>query len=59
MTVGQAIKLLVKSGFSLENQKGSHKKYRKGEDVITIVYHSKDSEPVHPKTVKSLNQIIK
>ena len=57
-TVGEAIKLLKSKGFTLENQRGSHQKYRNGEKVITIVYHSKDSEQMCRKSIKQLKQIL-
>lgn len=59
MKVGQAIKLLKKHCFEETNQVGSHKKF-KHEDgrVITVVYHSKDSEELTRKAIKNINQII-
>lgn len=59
MKVGEGIKKLLKAGFEKQNQVGSHIKFRKGDKVITIVYHSKDSEELSKKSTKQINEIIK
>ncbi len=59
MKVGEAIKLLTKNGFEKVNQVGSHIKFRKEDKVITIVYHSKDSEELSKKSIKQIKEIIK
>ena len=59
MKVGKAIKLLKKAGFVETNQVGSHKKFKKENRSITIIYHSKDSEELCKKAIKQLNKILK
>lgn len=59
MKVGEAIKLLLKADYVFINQVGSHKKYKKGEQSITIPYHAKDSEELTPKIIKRVRQAIK
>jgi predicted RNA binding protein YcfA (HicA-like mRNA interferase family) len=58
MTTGEGIKLLEKNGFTEVNQVGSHKKFKRNNDTITIVYHRSPKEDLHPKTVKLLKKLI-
>jgi predicted RNA binding protein YcfA (HicA-like mRNA interferase family) len=46
------IKVLRNLGFVLVRQSGSHMIYKKGEQRITIPYHS--GQTLHPKVLKSI-----
>lgn len=58
MNVGEAIKLLEDNNFSKINHVGSHIKYKRGNDTITIVFHCSKKESVHPRTVNLINSFI-
>lgn len=58
MEVGEAIKTLEKNGFKQLNWKGSHIKYGRETDRITIVCHRSFKERLHPRTVKQVNKFI-
>lgn len=59
MTVGEAIKILLKNDFVFLNQVGSHKKYGRGSERITIVFHKSPKEIVHSRTEKQINTLCK
>ena len=53
LTAEQAMKIVVKSGFCLARQSGSHKIYKNPKGIrITIPYHK--GKILHPKIVKSI-----
>ncbi len=56
MTAKDAEKLLIRSGFILVRQKGSHRIYRKGNLRFVLPFHS--GKELHPKFVKELKNII-
>ena len=58
INVGQAKKLLKKQGFSMENQVGSHQKWKKGDKCFTLVVHSVDSEELCRKAIKNLKLVL-
>lgn len=58
MTTGDAIKLLTQNGFQEVNQKGSHKKFAKGDLRFTLIYHSSPKETLTRIAVKTLNKIL-
>ncbi len=58
MTVGEAIKQLKKNNFIELNQIGSHIKFGRNNDRITIVKHKSDKEELNIKTVKDLKKLI-
>lgn len=59
MKVKEAIKLLESNGFIQKNQVGSHVKFIKDSKRVTVVNHGNRSETIHPKTVKTILNIIK
>lgn len=56
MTAKDAEKLLLRSGFILVRQKGSHRIYIKGNLRFVLPFHS--GKELHPKFVKELKNII-
>lgn len=59
ITVGKAIKELESRGFQFLNQVGSHRKYGKGSERVTLVFHSSPKEILHKKTEKELKTLLK
>jgi len=59
MEVREAIKILESNGFERTNQVGSHIKYSRGSEIITVVMHSSPKERVHDKTEKKIKKIKK
>lgn len=57
-TTGEAMKLLIEAGFIEVNQVGSHKKFKRGSECITIVYHRSPKEILHPKAEKQLKKLL-
>ena len=56
MTAKEAESILLKAGFVIDSQKGSHKIYKREKIRIVIPHHSgKDS---HPKIVKEIKIIL-
>ncbi len=58
MTVGEAIKQLKNNNFIELNQVGSHIKFGRNDDRITIVKHKSDKEELNVKTIKELKKLI-
>lgn len=59
MSNKEAIKLLTAHGFKEVNQVGSHKKFKKGNQMFTIVYHKSLKETLCKKQEKSLKTLLK
>lgn len=57
MNAKEAIKKLNGLGFIKVNQVGSHLKYSRGSESITIVVHSSMKEDIHPKNAKRINNL--
>lgn len=58
MEVGDAIKQLLKAGFTELNQVGSHKKFGREGKRITLVYHRSPKERLNRKTEKELKNLL-
>ena len=58
MTVGEAVKLLEENGFIFKNQVGSHMKYSRGTERITLVKHRSNKERLHPRAIKQVKTLI-
>jgi predicted RNA binding protein YcfA (HicA-like mRNA interferase family) len=58
MTVGEATKKLLKLGYIQLNQVGSHIKFGKDNDRITLLKRKSDKELVNPAIVKKINSLI-
>ncbi len=56
MTSKEAESLLLKAGFELNRQKGSHKIYKKDKIRIVVPHHSE--KDLHPKLVKEIKIIL-
>ena len=56
LTAKEAEKLLLKKGFNLSRQRGSHRVYRKGYRRMVLPHHK--GKILHPKIVKELYEII-
>jgi predicted RNA binding protein YcfA (HicA-like mRNA interferase family) len=56
MTAKEAESLLLKTGFNLDRQKGSHRIYKKNNIRIVIPFHS--GKELHPKIVKEIKQLL-
>ncbi|MEI7795367.1 MAG: type II toxin-antitoxin system HicA family toxin [Methylococcaceae bacterium] len=56
LTAKEAEALLLKCGFVLDRQKGSHRIYRKMTQRMVIPHHV--GEVLHPKIVKELFELI-
>ncbi len=56
MTVKEAENLLLKSGFKLDRQKGSHRIYKK--DKIRIVVPRHSGKDLHPKLAQEIKIIL-
>lgn len=56
-TVGEAFVFLKKKGFERLNQVGSHIKFGRGVERITVVMHRSPKEPLSRKARKDLKQI--
>lgn len=56
ITAKEAERLLFKSGFLVDRQKGSHRIYKKGFYKMVIPHHS--GKILHPKIVKELFETI-
>ncbi len=52
MTAKEAEKLLLKNGFGLIRQKGSHKIYIKNDRRVIVPFHS--GKILHPKIIKQI-----
>jgi len=57
LTAKEAERLLLRSGFNLMRQKGSHKIYRKGNFRMVLPWHH--GKTLHPKIIKELLEIIR
>lgn len=56
LTAKEAEKLLLKNGFVIDRQKGSHRIYIKGNLRQVLPHHS--GEILHPKIVKQVYEIL-
>ncbi len=56
LTAKNAEQLLLKNGFVIDRQKGSHKIYAKGSVRMVLPHHS--GKILHPKIVKQLLELI-
>jgi len=56
LTAKDAQKLLLKAGFTIDRQKGSHKIFVKDNCRMVIPYHS--GKILHPKIIKELFSIL-
>jgi len=56
LTAKDAEKLLLKAGFKIDRQKGSHRIYTKNNIRIVIPHHS--GKILHPKIVKELFKFL-
>jgi predicted RNA binding protein YcfA (HicA-like mRNA interferase family) len=56
MTAKEAEKLLLKSGFLIYRQKGSHRIYKKGNVRFVLPFHP--GKELHPKFIKELRNIL-
>lgn len=56
MTAKEAESLLLKAGFKLARQKGSHRIYKKDKIRIVVPHHS--GKDLHPKLVKEIKIIL-
>ena len=56
LTAKDAQKLLLKAGFIIDRQKGSHKIFIKDNCRMVIPYHS--GKILHPKIIKELFSIL-
>lgn len=56
LTAKEAEKLLLKNGFVIDRQKGSHRIYMKGNLRQVLPHHS--GEILHPKIVKQVYEIL-
>lgn len=56
MTAKEAESLLLKVGFILNRQRGSHRIYKKENVRIVIPFHT--GKELHPKVVKELKNIL-
>ncbi len=56
MTAKEAESLLLKAGFVLDRQRGSHRIYKKDNVRIVIPYHT--GKDLHPKIVKEVKNLI-
>ena len=56
LTAKEAEKLLLKYGFVIDRQKGSHRIYMKGNLRQVLPHHS--GEILHPKIVKQVYEIL-
>ena len=58
MEAGEAIKKLLKAGFTELSQTGSHKKFGREKERITIVFHKSPKERLHIKTAKQVHKLL-
>ncbi|MFA5804956.1 MAG: type II toxin-antitoxin system HicA family toxin [Melioribacteraceae bacterium] len=56
MTAKEAESLLLKAGFKLNRQKGSHRIYKKDKIRIVVPHHT--GKDLHPKLVKEIKIIL-
>jgi predicted RNA binding protein YcfA (HicA-like mRNA interferase family) len=56
LTAKEAEKILLDEGFSFLRQKGSHRVFRKGKNLMILPFHS--GKVLHPKIVKELYEIV-
>lgn len=56
MTAKEAENLLLKAGFFLDRQKGSHRIYKRENVRIVIPFHT--GKELHPKIVKELRNTL-
>jgi len=56
LTAKEAEKYLLRAGFKLARQKGSHRIYRKGNLRMVVPYHQ--GKTLHPKIIKELFDVL-
>ncbi len=56
MTAKEAESLLLKAGFIIDRQKGSHRIYKKDNIRMVIPHHT--GKELHPKIVKEIKLVI-
>ncbi|MBW2569886.1 MAG: type II toxin-antitoxin system HicA family toxin [Deltaproteobacteria bacterium] len=57
LTAKEAEKYLLRAGFKLSRQKGSHRIYRKGSHRMVLPWHQ--GKILHPKIIKELFDVLR